>query len=186
LRDLVTSVREVWDFGAVFFLGYYNRGFISYHNACKGLPGLRAVASLAGTSYVDDSSCEDAQPVSVLHIHGTADHVILFEGDEGETVQEGGEPAFYAGAHDMMRRWSRRAGCEWSEHAQPYGVFDLDRYVPGSETHAFRLEAGCAEGIEIELWKGEGSSHAPDYGDSFIGALVDWLLSQEQLPDSAG
>ncbi len=186
LTDLVTSVREVWDFGAVYFFGYSNGGFMSYHIACKGLPGLRAVASLAGTSYVDDSSCEDAQPVSVLHIHGTADRVILFEGDEGETVQEGGEPAFYAGAHDMLRRWSRRAGCEWSEHAQPYGVFDLDRYVPGSETHAFRLEAGCAEGIEIELWKGEGSSHAPDYGDSFIDALVDWLLSQEQLPDSAG
>lgn len=186
LTYLVEGVREVRDFGAVYFFGYSNGGFMAYHIACKGLPGLRAVASLAGTSYVNDSSCEDAQPVSVLHIHGTADHVILFEGDESETVQEGGQPAFYAGAHDMMRRWSLRAGCEWSEHAQPYGVFDLDRYVPGSETHAFRLEAGCAEGIEIELWKGEGSSHAPDYGDSFIDALVDWLLSQEQLPDSAG
>ena len=186
LTDLVASVREVRDFGAVYFFGYSNGGFMSYHIACKGLPGLRAVASLAGTSYVDDSSCEDAQPVSVLHIHGTADHVIMFEGDEGERVQEGGQTAFYAGAHDMMGRWSRRAGCEWPEDAQPYGVFDLDQYVPGSETHAFRLEAGCAEGIEIELWKGEGSSHSPDYGDSFIDALVDWLLSQEHLADSAG
>ena len=186
LTDLVASVREVRDFGAVYFFGYSNGGFMSYRIACKGLPGLRAVASLAGTSYVDDASCEDAQPISVLHIHGTADHVIMFEGDEGERVQEGGQTAFYAGAHDMMGRWSRRAGCEWPEDAQPYGVFDLDQYVPGSETHAFRLEAGCAEGIEIELWKGEGSSHSPDYGDSFLDALVDWLLSQEHLADSAG
>ena len=62
---------------------------MAHHMACKGLPGLRAVASLAGTSYVDDSSCDGAPPVSVLHVHGTADGVIRFEGDESEPGLEG-------------------------------------------------------------------------------------------------
>lgn len=172
LTELVENAREVKDFGPVYFYGYSNGGFMSHHMACKGLPGLRAVASLAGTSYVQDFNCDGAPPVSVLHIHGTGDSVILYDGDEGES-------AFYAGAQDMVTRWSRRAGCDWPEDLQPYATLDLDRYVSGPETQAFRLESGCAEGVTIELWIGEESNHAPDYSEAFVDALLDWLLSQE-------
>ena len=177
LTELVTSAKIIKNFGPVYVFGYSNGGFMAYHLACKGLPGLRAVASLAGTSYVDDSHCAGAPPVSVLHVHGTADEVILFEGDR--SAPEDDEPAFYAGAREMVTRWSRRAGCDWPENPQPYAALDLDRTVPGAETHAFRLEAGCAAGITIELWQGEGSGHGPGYGDAFTDALVTWLLAQE-------
>ena len=76
-------------------------------------------------------------------------------------------------------RWSQRAGCQWPEDPQPYPALDLDQFVPGPETQAFRLESGCAEGISVELWRGEGSDHFPGYGDAFVDALLDWLLSQE-------
>ena len=161
LTELVAEARKIGAFGPVYFFGFSNGGFMPHHMACKGLPGLRAVASLSGTSYVEDSSCEGAPPVSVLHIHGTADDVILFEGDETEQdPKDEGERAFYAGARDMVTRWSRRAGCEWLDNPLPYATLDLDEYVPGAETQAFRAESGCAEGISIELWTGEGSSHA--------------------------
>ena len=52
LTELVASAKKVKDFGPVYFFGYSNGGFMAHHMACKGLPGLRAVASLAGTSYV--------------------------------------------------------------------------------------------------------------------------------------
>ena len=120
LSELVAEARKVRDFGPLYFFGFSNGGFMSYHMACKGIPGLRAVASLSGTSYVEDSSCEGAPPVSVLHVHGTADSAILFEGDEIESDPKGSkERAFYAGARDMVTRWSRRAGCDWPEHPQP-------------------------------------------------------------------
>ena len=180
LTDLVAEARKVRDFGPLYFFGFSNGGFMSYHMACKGIPGLRAVASLSGTSYVEDSSCGGAPPVSVLHVHGTADSVILFEGDETESDPKGnGERAFYAGARDMVTRWSRRAGCDWPENPQPYATFDLDQYVPGSETHAYRLESGCPQGINIELWIGQGSNHAPGYTEAFTDALLNWLLSQD-------
>ena len=179
LTELVAQAGVVKDFGPVFFFGYSNGGFMSYHMACKGLPGLRGVASLAGTSYVADSSCDGAPPVSVLHIHGTADTVILFAGARESDPEGDSEPAFYAGAEDMVMRWGQRAGCDWPEHFQSYANLDLDRHVQGSETQAFRLESGCAEGVNIELWMGEGSSHSPNYGDAFVDALVGWLLSQE-------
>ncbi|MYD65298.1 MAG: hypothetical protein F4X26_04855 [Chloroflexi bacterium] len=177
LTDLVEMAREVRDFGAVHFFGYSNGGFMSYHMACKGLPGLRAVASLAGTSYVEDSSCAGAPPVSVLHIHGTADETVLFDGDEHEVTD--GETAFYIGAREMVTRWARRAGCEWPTEPAPVAELDLDGYVPGAETQVYRLTSGCAEGVTIELWTGVGSSHGPDYGEAFVEALLDWLLSQD-------
>ena len=116
----------------------------------------------------------------MLHIHGTADDVILYEGDRSEPdPEDGGEPAFYTGALDMVMRWSRQAGCTWDEDVQPYATLDLDNNVPGAETQAFRQESGCAEGIVIELWKGLDSGHSPDYGDTFIDGLLAWLLSQK-------
>ncbi len=180
LTELVNRAKKLKDFGPVYFFGHSNGGFMSYHMACKGLPGLRAVASLAGTSYVEDSTCDGAPPVSVLHIHGAADNVVLFNGDESEqSAKSDGEPAFYAGALDMVRRWGERAGCEWPAAPQPYATLDLDEFVPGAETEAYRLESGCADGINIELWMGEGSGHTPGYGDAFADALLDWLLAQE-------
>ena len=180
LTELVAEARKVKNFGPVYFVGYSNGGFMANHMACKGMPGLRAVASLAGTSYVDDAACAGAPPVSALHIHGTGDGVVLFEGDESEPDPKNeGESAFYLGASEMTARWSRKAGCDWPEHFRPYATLDLDQYVPGLETQAFRLDPDCAEGITVELWIGEGSGHSPAYGDAFVDALLDWLLAQK-------
>ena len=128
LAGLVARAREVKDFGPVYFFGHSNGGFMAYHVACKGLPGLRAVASLAGTSYVEDSECDGAPPVSVLHIHGTDDDVVLFEGEVAEPVGEGeSNSPFYASVKEMMMRWSQRAGCEWPEVHHTYATFELDQ-----------------------------------------------------------
>ena len=42
----------------------------------------------------------------------------------------------------------------------------------------YHPKSGCAEGVNIELWVGEGSGHAPGYGGAFVDALLDRLLSQ--------
>ena len=179
LTELVAEASSSRNFGPVYFFGYSNGGFMSYHMACRALADLRAVASLAGTSYLEDSSCDGAPPVSVLHIHGTADNVILYGGEETEPDPgSGGERAFYASAEDMVTRWSRRAGCDWPEQAQAHARLDLDQSVPGPETRVFRPEPDCAEGISVELWAGVDSGHGPSYGEAFMDALLDWLLSQ--------
>ena len=131
LTDLVAEARKVRDFGPLYFFGYSNGGFMSYHMACKGIPGLRAVASLSGTSYVEDSTCDGAPPVSVLHIHGTEDSVILFNGDETKPdPKSNGERAFYASAHDMVTRLSQRAGCNWPQVLDPYATLSTVRPRP--------------------------------------------------------
>ena len=179
LSHIILEAQMLKDFGPVYIFGYSNGGFMAYHMACKGLPGLRAVASLAGASYVDDTACEDAVPVSVLHIHGTDDAVVRFDGFEAGTDAESKNEPGYASASEMVRRWGERAGCEWPEGPQLYAALELDAYVPGAETQVYRIESGCAEGISIELWAGEGSGHGPGYGDAFTDTLLDWLLAQE-------
>ena len=179
LTQVVASARAGREFGPVYFFGYSNGGFMAYHMACKGLPGLRAIVSVAGTSYVDDASCDGAPPVSVLHVHGTEDDVIRFAGDESEREQPGEEErAFYAGAREMVERWSQRAACAWPADAQPSASLDLDRFVPGAETQVLGLETACGQGVNIELWVAEGSGHAFAFGDAFLDALIGWLLAQ--------
>ena len=179
LSALVDEGGGEFDRGPVYFFGYSNGGFMSYWMACQGLPGLRAVASLAGTSYMDDNACAGAAPVSVLHIHGTDDAVVRFDGVQGQPDALGKDGPGYADAPDMARRWAARAGCDGPEPAEPYALLDLDDYVPGAETQAYSYKSGCEEGIRIELWASEGSGHSPGYGDAFVNALLDWLLAQE-------
>ena len=171
------------DFGPVYIFGHSNGGFMAYYMACKGLPGLRAVASLAGTSYVDDGACEGAAPVSVLHIHGSADDVVLFDGEVAEPrLESDAVSPSYAGTEEMLKRWGKRAGCEWprnSDEYAPQAILDLDEYAPGPDTLVFRPGLNCPEGISIELWLGLESGHSPGYGDAFTDALLEWLLAQE-------
>ncbi len=64
LTELVAQAGKARDFGHIYFFGYSNGGFMAYHVACKGLPGLRAVASLAGTSYVEIRAATARPPLS--------------------------------------------------------------------------------------------------------------------------
>ena len=178
LTALVQEASEEFDTGPVYIIGYSNGGFMAYHMACKGLPGLRAIASLAGTSYVDDASCEGAPPVSVLHIHSADDAVVLFDGVAGETGVADRNGPGYAGAQDMVRRWGQRAGCNVQSVAYGLGL-DLDDAIEGPETLTYAFPEGCAEGITVEMWSSDGGGHAPAYGDAFADALVDWLLNQD-------
>ena len=83
--------------------------------------------------------------------------------------------------HLAVMRWSERAGCEWPA-AEPYAALDFHEFIPGNETKVYRVGSGCGEGINVDLWLGEGSSHALGYGDVFTNALIDWLLAQELVP----
>ena len=179
LADLVARARELKDFGPVYFFGHSNGGFMSYWMACRGLPGLRAVASLAGTSYVDDSSCEGAPPVSVLQIHGMDDRVIRFHGSEESKLPALTPNESYAGAKDMYWRWGQRAGCAPNSDRDIEERLDLDADIEGPETFIRRFTKGCAEGITVEIWSSDEGGHTPAYGDALVDTLLDWLLAQE-------
>ena len=99
LTALVDEAGGEFNIGPVYFFGHSNGGFMSYRMACESLPNLRAVASLAGTGNRDDGNCDQPSAVSVLHIHGTEDATVRFQGrDEDADANEGGGLTNYAGA----------------------------------------------------------------------------------------
>jgi polyhydroxybutyrate depolymerase len=151
----------------VYLLGHSNGGFMSYRLACERADLITAVAVLAGAED-PDAVCEPSRPVSVLHLHGTADEVISYDG--GTTL------APYTGAVETVARWAVRDGCD------PDPVegerLDLVTAVEGEETLVQRYE-GCDGEIEVQLGTLEDAGHVPAYAPGAVGAeILDWLLAR--------
>ena len=93
LTDLVEEAAEYVNIDSVFVTGMSNGGFMSYRLACESLPGLAGIVVVAGSSFSDETRCDSASPVSVLHVHGTADEVVSFEGGFNPDISKGNHPA---------------------------------------------------------------------------------------------
>ena len=155
----------------IFALGHSNGGFMSYRLACEGIPGLVAIASLAGTSFSDPSRCAFASPVSVLQIHGTADETVAYDGSTGE--QE------YAGAEEAALRWAALARCDLTD-PETLPPLNLDQDLDGPETIRTRYRTGCRNGVTIELWTIEQGAHVPHFAPDFGQRLLEWLFSDSR------
>jgi polyhydroxybutyrate depolymerase len=64
----------------VYSAGFSNGGFMSYRFACEAADLFAAVASVSGVLGLPPESCKPARPVPILHIHGTADRTVAYEG----------------------------------------------------------------------------------------------------------
>jgi len=166
LRSLLSEASGLVEIGPIYAVGHSNGGFMSYRLACESLPGVVGIVSLAGTTFADESHCQDASPVSILQIHGDDDNVTLYEGDE------------YPGSPETLMRWARRVGCDF-DAAELLPDVDLDLGLRGRETEAFRYRQGCAGGSTIEHWRIVGGGHDPEFDADVIGEhIVRWLLQE--------
>jgi polyhydroxybutyrate depolymerase len=151
----------------IYLFGHSNGGFMSYRMACERADLVTAVAVLAGAE-APDASCEPSTPVSVLHLHGTGDEVIRYDG--GSTV------AAYTGALDTVARWVERDGCD--PEPQDGDALDLVAAVEGDETHVLRY-SGCDGGAEVQLDTLDDASHVPAFEPGTVGTeVLDWLLAR--------
>lgn len=171
LNGLVSDASEHMTVDGVYLIGLSNGGFMSYRMACESMPGLRAIAPVAGATFSDPTRCEGARPVSVLHIHGTADRVIRYAGGGGR------RGASYPGAEESVHRWATRAGCDM-EAAETMPSMDLVEVLPDEETDVTRYHAGCEDGLRVELWTIENGQHVPGFDpDDFGARVVAWFLT---------
>lgn len=84
----------------VYATGMSNGGFMSYALACQ-TSRFAAVASVTGAmSVVMYNSCNPANPVPVMHIHGTSDSVVPYNGNSTSK-----------GAGDVVSFWVNRNQC---------------------------------------------------------------------------
>lgn len=128
--------------GRVFATGVSAGGMMAYHLACD-LPGrFKAIAVVAGT--LTDDTCPDGAPVSVLHIHGTADENVPLAGGKGQFTARA---ATYPSVESSLDVFRARDQCG--------GEAAVSR--PASD--ATCEETACAAGTVVEICTVEGASH---------------------------
>ena len=88
----------------VYLLGYSNGGFMVYRMACDHADIIASVASLAGATYFDPADCTPSAPVRTLHIHGTDDGNVGYEGGALLDVP-------YPGAVASIEQWATYNQC---------------------------------------------------------------------------
>jgi polyhydroxybutyrate depolymerase len=139
LEALVTELSDNAgvDPDRVFITGMSNGAMMAYALACAS-DVVAAIAPVAGTMLAD---CPDPDPVSLLHIHGTADSLVPLDGSRGEgPVHVDGPPIT-----TVIDRWRSVDDCT------PATVTTV-----GPVQHSF---AGCAEGREVQLTTIDGAGH---------------------------
>lgn len=92
----------------VYAAGHSNGGFLTQRLGWELSDRFAAIASSAGTLAVSmESKFAPKHPVHVLHIHGTKDPVVPFEG--GEVLGRGGQ---IVSAPRLIKLWVRANGCQ--------------------------------------------------------------------------
>ena len=168
LRGLIDEVSASYnvDPKRIYFAGHSNGGFMSYRMACDHADVVAAIAGLAGATWMDWADCNASEPVHVLHIHGSADDTVLYDGDAG-----------YPGAVESVAQWASHDGC--SAGPSTGEPLDLEADQVGAETVVSRYE-GCAVGGSAELWTMQGAGHIPSLSDAFAPSMLDFLLERSK------
>jgi polyhydroxybutyrate depolymerase len=144
LRQLVSTLSEQHrvDPDRVFATGHSNGMIMAYRLLCEASDVFVAAAGQAGTLGVDD--CHPSRPVSLRHIHGTADQNIPLDGGRGSASIAGVDfPSPRAG----IKTFAAADGCR-SARTTTEGPVTTKRW------------RHCDGRTEVELVTVDGASHA--------------------------
>jgi polyhydroxybutyrate depolymerase len=132
----------------VYSAGFSNGGFMSYRFACEAADLFAAVASVSGVLGTPPESCKPSRPLPILHVHGTADTTVPFNGG----------PA--AGGLGAIANINFRSVDETLSHFRTrWACGAASKLV--SEKGDTRCEewTGCQAGARIELCTVTGGGH---------------------------
>jgi polyhydroxybutyrate depolymerase len=158
----------------VFVMGLSNGGYMSYRYACDRAARVAAIVSQAGAMWADTSRCKPSEPVAVLEIHGTDDHLVPYNGMLGGPRGASGLPS----AHQSVSDWVVFDHCDPTADtsAPPRNLIGggLRDDIPDVETITERW-IGCRG---VELWTMRGAVHVPEpHQPIWIQSIYDWLAA---------
>mgnify|MGYP000063560439 FL=1 len=134
---------------------------MSYRFACSTKEVVAAIAGLAGAMDIDPKVC-GREPMNVLHIHGTNDATISYEG--GSLL---GNP--YPAAEQSVAQWADINSCSETVESS----MDLLKSMQGRETS--QTTYTCTN-KSLELWRINAGVHVPVLDEEFALRTLDWLL----------
>lgn len=128
----------------VFATGMSNGGFMSHYLACELSDRIAAIAPVAGTmtAFVE-GTCNPGRAVPVLHIHGTADQVVPYNG--------GG--LFYRPVDSVISLWRENNQCQTADSTE------LPDLVSEGSTATRFVFGGGIDSSEVILFKINNGGH---------------------------
>lgn len=130
----------------VYSCGMSNGGFMSYSLACEHPEVFSAIGSVTGAMSGADFGCTPSEVVPIVHLHGTADQTVAYDGGVG-TPGWGGE-----GVPAIIDHWTGLMGTTTLEEtalpnleSDDVTSVDFLRYAGspgGQEFHHYRVNDG--------------------------------------------
>jgi polyhydroxybutyrate depolymerase len=133
------------DRARVFAAGHSNGGILSYRLACELSDRIVAVGLQSGTLEID--ACAPTTPVSLLHIHGTADSNLPIDGGRGATSIANVD---FNSPRLAVRTFAIADGCA----AEPTATTDAT-----NPDLAISTWTGCGGGTEVRFVTVAGATH---------------------------
>ena len=167
ISELIKEVssKVTIDQSRIYLFGHSNGHFMSYKFVCSTDSVIAAVAGLAGAMDNDPNACNKLS-MNVLHIHGTNDATIAYQGG----AIFGNK---YPSADQTVAQWEKINSCNKSAETE----IDLLQSVQGSETSAITFT--CAK-KSLVLWRINGGVHVPALDEKFALRTLDWLLAHRK------
>jgi polyhydroxybutyrate depolymerase len=147
VRQLIDTVSADFPIDAtrVFAAGHSNGGILAYRLACELSDRIVAIGVQAASLGVDE--CRPSRPVSVIHLHGTADTNHPIDGGVGSGVSG----TDFRPARDALATLAATDGCD----ALPDATVDV------SNPDVTYIDwVGCDAGTAVRFVVVDGASHA--------------------------
>ena len=144
LLDTIGAAYDV-DHNRTFATGHSNGGMLSYRLACELSDRFAAVALQAGSLGIEQ--CAPITPVSLLHIHGTADTNVPIAGGVGSGLAN----VDFRSTIDSVTMVAVADGCT----GEPTVAVE-----PTSPDLTATTWSDCAGGVEVQLVAVTGAPHA--------------------------
>jgi polyhydroxybutyrate depolymerase len=180
IKNLISRITKSPKIGRIdpqriYLIGYSNGAFLSSKIACQSDIKVAGLVTLSGTSDLRDDNgevsdltslnCSHTRAIPVLHIHGTNDETIPYEGqDNGKTG--------HVGAIEQVKRWGHQNGC--SDELEPLSnEINASFFIRGQESERFAMKDCKAPVEHIRINNGP---HFSIYRKSFTKKILEFLF----------
>jgi polyhydroxybutyrate depolymerase len=161
------NVQYTIDLNRIFSCGMSNGGFMSYELACQLGNRIAAVANVTGSmGYLRMTACNPQKPTPAMHIHGTADMTVPYNGS-----------AQFAAIDDVVDFWVNQTNAsnnsifmQWPDHDPSDGC-----------TAEWYIYENGDRGSSVELFKVIGGGHTWPGAPVNIGVTNQDFSASEQI-----
>jgi polyhydroxybutyrate depolymerase len=137
----------------VYVTGFSNGALMAYRLACDAADRIGAVVPVAGGMALAEPECRPTRPVSILHIHGTADRFAPLGGGDSAMPLVREQPSVF----EAIDFWTGVNDCRQPGERTSRGLIRVVRYAP------------CAAHAKVALLTVQGLGHQWAGSESSIG-----------------